>query len=214
SDIDMEPVQGYRFSSWGTGYGDIRLVPDLSTLRLATWLPKTALVLCDVYYDGEDRMVEFAPRTILKQQIQRAKERGYTAMGATELEMYLFKDSYEEAARKNYQNLEPIGGYIEDYHIFQGTKEEHIIGALRHHMDRSGVPIESSKGEAGPGQQEVNWRFSDLLEAADRHTIFKHAAKEIAWQNGCSITFMAKWDERYCGSSMHVHVSLWDEKGE
>ncbi|MFQ5865212.1 MAG: glutamine synthetase family protein [bacterium] len=211
-DMEMDPVPGYAFTSWEKGYGDFRLIPDLKTLRLATWLEKTAIVLCDVYNEEEDVLVEVAPRTILRKQVEKAAKQGYIAMGGSELELYVFKDSYEEAAFKKYMDLEPIGQYIEDYHILQGTKEEFVIGAIRHHLDRSGVPVEFSKGEWGPGQQEINLRYADFLEMSDRHTIYKHAAKEVALQQGCSITFMAKWDQRYAGSSMHLHASLWKQK--
>jgi glutamine synthetase len=210
-DMEMDPVPGYAFTSWSDGYGDFRLVPDLHTLRLASWLEKTALVLCDVYREENDVLIELAPRTILKKQVERAANRGYRVMGGSELELYVFKDSYEDAARKQYIDLEPIGRYIEDYHIFQGTKEEFVIGAIRRHMDRSGVPVEFSKGEWGPGQQEINLRFADFLEMSDRHTIYKHAAKEIAYQQNCAITFMAKWEQKYAGSSMHLHASIWDK---
>lgn len=213
-DMDMDPVPGYQFTSWAKGYGDFRPVPDFSTLRVASWQEKTALVLCDVYEEESDALVPYAPRGILRKQLARAAERGYTAMGASELELYVFKDSYEDVAKKSFVNLEPIGRLIEDYHIFQGTKEEHLIGAIRRHLERSGVPVESSKGEWGPGQQEIGLRYADLLEMADRHTIYKHAAKEIAWASGHAITFMAKWDERYAGSSCHIHMSLWDADGK
>ncbi len=213
-DMEMEPVPGYKFTSWATGYGDFRLVPDLTTLRYASWLEKTAIVICDVYNEEKDELVEIAPRNILRQQLERVKALGYTAMGASELELYVFSDTYEEARRKNYHDLQPIGSYIEDYHIFQGTKEEFLIGAIRKHLDRSGIPVEFSKGEWGPGQQEINLRYCDFLEMADRHTLYKHAAKEIAWQNNVAITFMAKWDERFAGSSMHLHTSLWNAAGE
>jgi len=213
-DVDMDPVPGYKFTSWAKGYGDFRPVPDFTTLRVASWLEKTALVLCDVYEEEGDELVRYAPRAILRKQLARAAERGYTAMGASELELYVFKDSYEDVAKKSFVNLEPIGRVIEDYHILQGTKEEHLIGAIRRHLERSGVPVESSKGEWGPGQQEIGLRYADLLEMADRHAIYKHAAKEIAWQQGHAITFMAKWDERYAGSSCHIHMSLWDANGK
>ena len=213
-DMEMDPVPGYKFTSWATGYGDFRLVPDLTTLRCASWLEKTAIVICDVYNEEKDELVEIAPRNILRQQLERVKALGYTAMGASELELYVFSDTYEEARRKNYHDLQPIGSYIEDYHIFQGTKEEFLIGAIRKHLDRSGIPVEFSKGEWGPGQQEINLRYCDFLEMADRHTLYKHAAKEIAWQNNVAITFMAKWDERFAGSSMHLHTSLWNAAGE
>jgi glutamine synthetase len=213
-DMEMEPVRGYAFTNWASGYGDFRLIPDLSTLRLASWLDKTAIVLCDVYNEEEDELVAVAPRTILRQQVERAKSLGYTAMGASELELYVFSESYEEARRKHYHDLHPIGPYVEDYHIFQGTKEEFVIGAIRRHLERSGIPVEFSKGEWGPGQQEINLRYSDFLEMCDRHCLYKHLAKEIAWQNQVAVTFMSKWDERFAGSSMHLHASLWDQAGQ
>ena len=213
-DVDMDPVPGYQFTSWAKGYGDFRPVPDFNTMRVASWLDKTALVLCDVYEEESNDLVPFAPRSILRRQLGRAESMGYTAMGASELELYVFKDSYEDVARKGFINLEPIGRLIEDYHIFQGTKEEFLIGAIRRHLEKSAVPVESSKGEWGPGQQEIGLRYADLLEMADRHTIYKHAAKEIAWQQGHAVTFMAKWDERYAGSSCHIHASLWSPDGK
>ena len=213
-DMEMEPVPGYSFTSWAKGYGDFRPVPDFETLRIASWLDRTAMVLCDVREEEGDALVPFAPRSILRRQLARAAERGYVAKGASELELYIFKDSYDEVARKHYVDPEPIGRVVEDYHILQGTKEEFLVGAIRRHLERSGVPVESSKGEWGPGQQEIGLRYAELLEMADRHTIYKHAAKEIAWQQGCAITFMAKWDERYAGSSCHIHASLWSPDGE
>jgi glutamine synthetase len=213
-DIDMDPVPGYAFTSWAKGYGDFRPVPDFGTLRVASWLNKTAIVICDVMYDNREERVALSPRNILRRQVERAAKAGYTAMGASELELYVFKDSYETAADKGFIRIEPIGRVIEDYHILQGTKEEFLIGAIRSHLERSGVPVESSKGEWGPGQQEIGLRYAELIEMADRHAIYKHAAKEIAWSTGHAITFMAKWDERYAGSSCHIHMSLWDAKGK
>ena len=212
-DMEMDPVPGYQFTSWAKGYGDFRPLPDFDTMRIASWQEKSVLVLCDVYHDGRDELVELAPRSILRRQLAIAAERGFTAMGASELELYVFKDSYETAAQKHFVNIEPIGRLIEDYHILQGTKEEFIIGAIRSHLERSGVPVESSKGEWGPGQQEIGLRYAELMEMADRHSIYKHAAKEIAWQLGHAVTFMAKWDERYAGSSCHIHMSLWGDEG-
>src|ERR1044071_9071655 len=213
-DVDMDPVPGYKVTSWAKGYGDFRPVPDFNTLRLASWLEKTVLVLCDVREEENDDLVPYAPRSILRKQLASAKERGYTAMGASELELYVFEDSFDAVAKKHFVNLEPIGRIIEDYHILQGTKEEFLIGAIRRHLERSGIPVESSKGEWGPGQQEIGLRYAEALEMADRHSIYKHAAKEIAWQQGHAITFMAKWDERPAGWSCHIHMSLWDERGK
>jgi glutamine synthetase len=213
-DIDMDPVPGYAFTSWAKGYGDFRPVPDFDTMRIASWQDKSALVICDVMHDDRDEVVPLAPRSILQRQVDRAAKSGYKAMGASELELYVFKDSYETAAEKGFIRLEPIGRVIEDYHILQSTKEEFLIGAIRSHLERSGIPVESSKGEWGPGQQEIGLRYAELVEMADRHAIYKHAAKEIAWAAGRAVTFMAKWDERYAGSSCHIHMSLWDAKGK
>lgn len=211
SDMEMTPVPGYRFTSWEAGYGDVRLKPEMRTMRIASWLEKSAIIICDVYEEEQERLIRIAPRTILRDQVSRSIQKGFVPLGATEVEFFLFRDSYEEAARKQYVNLEPMGNYIEDYHILQGTKEEDVVGAIRYHLDRSGVPVESSKGEWGPGQQELNIRYADFLEMADRHVIYKHAAKEIAWQKGRALTFMAKWNSARSGSSMHIHASLWDQ---
>jgi glutamine synthetase len=209
-DMEMDPIPGYGYTSWDKGYGDFRCVPDFRTLRRASWLDKTALVLCQLTAEDDDQAVEIAPRQVLKRQIDRAHALGFVPMGATELEIFIFKETYESAKKKGFHNLETFGWYIEDYHILQGTKAEGLVGAIRHHMEESGVPVEFSKGEWGPGQHEINFRYADLMEMADRHVIYKHAAKEIAHRQDLALTFMAKWDERFAGSSMHLHVSLWD----
>ena len=213
SDMEMNPVSGYEFTGWEDGYGDVKLVPDWNTLRIASWLPKTAIVLCDLYTADGSRQVSIAPRTILRQQVKRARALGFLPMGATELEMFIFRDSYEEAREKGFSGLRPFGDYIEDYHILQASREEPLIGAIRHHLEHSGIPVETSKGEWGAGQHEINIRYCDLLDMGDRTVLFKEICKETAIQQGSSLTFMAKWDENRAGSSMHIHSSLWDVDG-
>ncbi|MBK9943815.1 MAG: glutamine synthetase [Kouleothrix sp.] len=208
-DMEMDVIPGYKYTSWETGYGDFHCVPDLSSLRRAAWLPKTAIVLCDLHTQDE-QIVEVAPRRMLQRQLERAAAMGFTIKGGSEIELYLFNESFDSAKAKNYHDLRPIGDYNEDYHILQGTKEDDLVGAIRRHLDASGVPIEFSKGEAGLGQQEINLQFCDALNQCDRNILYKHAAKEIAWQQNKAITFMAKWDERHTGSSCHIHMSLWN----
>jgi len=207
-DMEMEPVQGYRLTNWDKGYGDFHLVPDLGTLRRVSWVDKTALVLCDVQHEADHGLVEEAPRSILRQQNEKLASLGFEAMASSEIEYYLFKDSYEEAVHKNYCDLSMAGWYIEDYHVFQGAREEGFHGAVRRHLKNSGVPVESSKGEWGPGQHELNVRFAEALSMADRHCVYKECLKEVADQMGMSVSFMAKYAAELAGSSCHVHLSL------
>ena len=212
-DIEMEPVPGYKAASWDLGYGDFTLKPDLATLRRVPWLPGTALVLCDVV-DHHHADVPHSPRAILKKQLGRLEAMGLTAYVASELEFFLFDDSYESAHQKGYRNLKTAGHYIEDYHILQTTKEEGVMRALRNGLHGAGIPVENSKGEWGPGQEEINVTYAEALEMADRHAIIKNGAKEIAHGLGKAITFMAKWDYGMAGSSCHVHQSLWSKDGK
>ena len=207
TDMEMDPVPGYAAASWSLGYGDLVLKPDLATLRRVPWLEGTAQVLADVT-DHSGTLLAHAPRTILKQQLTRLAERGWKATFASELEFYLFDQTYSEAQGRGYRELRPAAWYIEDYHIFQGTKVEGLIRAIRNGMEQGGIPIEGSKGEWGPGQQEINFRCAEALEMADRHVLYKNGAKEIAHQHGKAITFMAKWSSALAGSSCHVHCSL------
>ena len=213
-DVDMEPLPGYRFANWEQGYGDFTLRPDFATLRLVPWLEKTALVLCDLLDEETAEPVEVSPRRILQRQIERAADAGYAIKCGSELEFYLFKDSYDDAAAKGYSGLTPHSTVIEDYHILQTTKDEYLIRQIRNAMDAVGVPVEFSKGEAGRGQHEINLRYAGALEMADRHTIYKNGAKEIAALNDRSITFMAKYSMEEVGSSCHVHSSLWSTDGD
>ncbi len=210
-DMEMEPVPGYRFANWERGYGDFHLVPDLQTLRIASWLDRTALVLCDIEDEQRHTLVEVAPRSILRRQIEQATQNSYGVMAASELEYYIFQESYKDAARKGHQDLDPASWYIEDYHVLQGTREEAFNGAARRHLKQSGVPVENSKGEWGLGQHELNVRYSDVLTMADRHVIYKQCLKEIADQMGISVTFMAKYAASGAGSSSHIHLSLWTD---
>lgn len=209
ADMEMEPVQGYRLANWERGYGDFHLTPDLGTLRCLSWQEKTALVLCDVREGASHELVAEAPRTLLRRQVESLRALGFRAMAASELEYYLFEDSYRQAAEKQYHDLAPAGGYIEDYHVLQGSREEGFHGAVRRHLRDSGVPVEGSKGEWGPGQHELNVRYDEVLTMADRHCVFKECLKEVAEQMGRSVTFMAKYAAELAGSSCHAHLSLW-----
>jgi glutamine synthetase len=207
-DMDMDPQPGYAMASWERGYGDFHLLPDFATLRRVPWLAGTALVLCDVAWEDGSPVVA-SPRQVLKAQVERARAAGYEAMFGSELEFYLLKESYAEAHAKHYRELTPSVPYILDYHVLATTYDEPLLRQIRNGMFAADVPVESSKGEAWPGQQEINFRYADALTTADRHVIYKNGAKEIAHLNGCSITFMAKPDHTWIGSSCHLHASLW-----
>ncbi|KAL2620216.1 hypothetical protein R1flu_000421 [Riccia fluitans] len=214
TDIDMEPVPGYKFASWESGYGDIHLIPDMRSLRLASWLEKTAFVLCDVVDDDTHDLAPHAPRSILKKQVAEAeKEGGYVCKAASELEYFLYQQNFEEAKEKKYFGLKPVGWHREDYHILQGSREEFFNGPARRHLDASGVPVENSKGEFGLGQHELNVKYAEVLEMADRHVVYKQCLKELADQLGVSVTFMAKPHVDQPGSSSHLHLSLSRKDG-
>jgi glutamine synthetase len=207
-DMEMDPQPGYTIASWDRGYGDFDLVPDLATLRRIPWLEGTALVLADVaWHDGSP--VTPSPRQVLKRQVERAAELGYTAMFGSELEFFLFRESFAEAHAKHYRDLTPSVPYILDYHLLATSYDEPFIRRIRNAMQGAGLQVESSKGEAWPGQHEINFRYADAATAADNHVVYKNGAKELAHQNGCSITFMAKPDHTSIGSSCHIHSSLW-----
>src|SRR5438067_35793 len=209
-DMEMDPQAGYAMASWEQGYGDFVLQPDLATLRKLPWLDGTALVLCDVGWEDGSPVVA-SPRQVLRAQVERARGAGYEPMVGSELEFYLLRESYEEAHAKHYRDLTPSVSYILDYHILATTFDEQLIRQIRLAMQGAGIAVESSKGEAWPGQQEINFRYSDALTMADGHAIYKNGAKEMAHQNGCSITFMAKPDHTWIGSSCHIHASLWQD---
>ena len=208
TDIEMETVPGYKATSWDTGYGDYVMKPDLATLRRVPWLPGTALVLCDVLDHHTRDGVPHSPRAMLRRQIARLEGMGLQAMMASELEFFLFRQSFEDLAAAGYRNMTPSGPYNEDYHIFQTTKEEDVMRAIRTGLTAAGIPVENTKGEASAGQGEVNVTYSDALAAADGHAVVKNAVKEIAWSKGRAVTFLAKYDHRESGSSGHIHQSL------
>jgi glutamine synthetase len=213
-DIEMEPVPGYEATGWALGYGDFTLKPDLATLRRIPWLAGTALVLCDVVDHHSHEDVPHSPRAILKRQLRRLETMKLKAYVASELEFFLFDDSYDVANQKGYRNLKTAGHYIQDYHILQTTKDEVLMRAIRNGLQGAGIPVENSKGEWGPGQEEINVRYAEALEMADRHAIIKNGTKEMAYGLGKAITFMAKWDYGMAGSSCHVHQSLWSKDGK
>ncbi len=211
TDLEMATPDGYASTSWQSGYGDYVMKPDLATIRPVPWLEGTAMVLCDILDHHTHADVPHAPRAILKRQIARLEALGFEAMMATELEFFLFEQSFDDIRKGGFRTLEPISGYNEDYHILQTTKEEGVMRPVRNHLYAAGLPIENSKGEAEAGQEELNIRYAPALDCADHHSIAKHAIKEIAWQQGRAATFLPKWHKDRVGSSSHVHQSLWKD---
>lgn len=205
-DVDMNTVDGYAMSSWESGYGDLAMHPDFDTLRLIPWLPGTAMVLADVQWlDGKP--VTASPRQILRRQLDALKAANMQALVGTELEFIVFKDSYETAWSKSYRDLIPANQYNVDYSILGTTRVEPLLRAIRLGMAGAGLTVESAKGECNFGQHEIAFRYEDALKSCDHHVVYKTGAKEIADQQGCSLTFMAKFNERE-GNSCHIHLSF------
>lgn len=209
-DLPMEPIPGYGFASWEQGYGDLHLVPDLSTARRAGWAPDTVWVICDLTDTDSHQPIAVAPRTVLHRQLERAEQLGVEPRSASELEFFIYQDSFRDLATGGYEHLSPAGWYIEDYHLLQGARVEPYVGEVRRALTASGIAVESSKGEWGRGQHEINIVYRPTGEMADHHSVMKHAMKEIADRRGIAVTFMAKPHSDEAGSSCHVHLSLWD----
>jgi len=210
-DVEMRTVGGYAMSSWDSGYGDFVMQPDLATLRLTPWNPGTALVLCDLAAE-DGTPIAASPRQILKRQIARLAQRGLVAYVGTELEFIVFQDSFEEAWKKGYDHLTPANQYNVDYSITGTSRVEHLLRRIRNEMTAAGLYVESAKGECNLGQHEIAFRFADALTTCDNHSVYKTAAKEIAAQEGMSLTFMPKWNDRE-GNSCHIHISLRTPEG-
>ncbi len=206
--IDMDPLDGFKLANWDTGFGDFEMRPDLATLRVLPWQTATAIVLCD-YLRHDETLVAEAPRSVLHSQLSRLKKKGLDCFCASELEFYLFNQTFHSAFENGYNDLQPSSDYRIDYHIMQPTRDEPIMRAIRNGMTEAGIPIENSKGEWSRGQHEINFRYTDPLAMADRHVVFKQGVKEIAEQFGKSVSFMAKYAAKEAGNSCHLHISLW-----
>ncbi|MGZ4455251.1 MAG: glutamine synthetase family protein [Nocardioides sp.] len=205
-DVDMNTVGGYAISSWEQGYGDMEFVLDEDTIRLLTHLPATALVQCDLVWPDGSPVVQ-SPRTILRRQLDRVAERGWTALSGTELEFIAFDTTYEQAHTDGYRDLTPVNQYNVDYSILGTTRVEPLLRDIRNHMYAAGLDVEGAKGECNFGQHEIGFLYAEAMTTADNHAVYKNVAKEIAAQHGQAITFMAKYDQRE-GSSCHIHLSL------
>ncbi len=210
-DVDMDTVAGYEMSSWERGYGDFVMKPDFDTLRPIPWQEATVLLMADVLWEDDSDVVA-SPRQILRRQLARLEERGWRAMAGTELEFMVFRDTYEEAWKAGYRDLDPANLYNVDYSMLGTARVEPLIRRIRNSMMGAEMEVENSKGECNFGQHEINFHYSDALSAADDHVIYKNGAKEIAAQEGMSLTFMAKYNERE-GNSCHIHCSIANEDG-
>jgi len=211
-DVDMTTADGFAMSSWDRGYGDFVMRPDPATLRLVPWYPGTAMVQCDLAWE-DGRPVDASPRQILRRQVDRLADRGLVAYVGTELEFIVFRDTYEQAWDKGYRDLEPVNQYNVDYSLTGTGRIEGLLRRIRNEMTGAGMYVESAKGECNLGQHEVAFRYADALTTCDQHVVYKTGAKEIASQEGMSLTFMAKYNERE-GNSCHIHISLRSTDGE
>lgn len=228
ADMDMTPIEGFKYANWERGYGDFHMVPDLTTLRVMSWKDSSAMVLCDVMAphgggggkgegEGEaaDPFLPFAPRSVLRRQIASSQSIGYSIVAASELEFYLNETSYRDAYKAGYhqEGMRSVSDYVQDYHTLQTAREEKYTQEFRRHLKRSGIPVECSKGEAGVGQHELNVRYTDILHMSDRHSVYKQCLKEMADDMGISVTFMAKPYTDATGSGCHIHLSLHNADG-
>src|ERR1044071_4824913 len=206
--MEMDPLDGFKVASWEAGFGDFAFRPDIQTLRVLPWQTATALVICD-YVREDGSLVREAPRSVLRQQLERLNRQGFTCFCASELEFYLFNQTYHSAFTSGYRDLQPSSDYRIDYHVMQPTRDEPLMRAIRNHMTAPRIPVESSKGEWSRGQHEINFKYAEPLSMADMHVLFKQGVKEIADQHAKAVSFMAKYAPSEAGNSCHIHMSLW-----
>lgn len=206
--LDMDPLDGFKVANWDAGFGDFGFSPDLDTLRVLPWQPGAAMVLCDFVRESGELVAE-APRSVLRRQLDLLTKRGMTCLCASELEFYLFNQTYHAAHANGYRDLQPSSDYRIDYHLMQPTRDEPLMRAIRNGMCAARVPVESSKGEWSRGQHEINFTCAAPLPMADMHAVFKQGVREISEQHGKAVTFMAKYAPSEAGSSCHIHMSLW-----
>ena len=206
--MEMDPLDGFRLASWDTGFGDFAMRPDLSSLRRIPWQPGAAWVICD-FLHPDGRLVAEAPRSVLHRQLDRVKKAGMTCFCASELEFYLFNQTFHSAFKSGYRELQPSSDYRIDYHLMQPTRDEPLMRAIRNQMTDARVPVESSKGEWSRGQHEINFTYDQPLPMADMHVLFKQGVKEMVEQQGKAVSFMAKYSATEAGNSCHIHMSLW-----
>lgn len=206
--LEMDPLDGFKVANWDAGFGDFEMRVDPSTFRLLPWQPGAALVLCD-FVRADGTLVAEAPRSVLRRQLDRLAERGFSCFCASELEFYLFNQTYHAAHEAGYRDLRPSSDYRIDYHLMQPTRDEPLMRAIRNGMTAARVPVESSKGEWSRGQHEINFTYAEPLPMADMHVLFKQGVKEMAEQQGRSVSFMAKYAPSEAGNSCHIHMSLW-----
>ncbi|WP_333758994.1 gamma-glutamylethanolamide synthetase GlnA4 [Streptomyces sp. ISBFB 2968] len=210
-DADMNTVDGYAMSSWDRGYGDFAMRADPATLRRLPWNEGTAMAVADLAWEDGSPVLA-APRQILRRQLERLAGHGYTAQVGTELEFIVFRDTYEHAWDANYRGLTPANQYNVDYSVLGTGRVEPLLRRIRNEMAGAGLTVESAKGECNPGQHEIAFRYDEALVTCDQHAVYKTGAKEIAAQEGMSLTFMAKYNELE-GNSCHIHLSLADADG-
>lgn len=206
--LEMDPLEGFAVANWDSGFGDFEFAPDLSTLRLLPWQPGSALVICD-FRRADGELVAEAPRSVLRRQLERLEAKGWSCACASELEFYLFNQTFEAAHANGYRELLPSSDYRIDYHLMQTTRDEPLMRAIRNGMTGAGIAVESSKGEWSRGQHEINFTYGAPLAMCDQHVLFKQGVKEIASQFGKAVTFMAKYAPSEAGNSCHLHLSLW-----
>lgn len=208
--MEMDPVDGFKLANWDKGFGDFSMVPDPASARPLPWQTGTALVLCDLYHhDG--KLVEEAPRSVLRRQIERLASHSLSCKAASELEFFLFNQTYQNAKAGGYAALAPSSEYRIDYHILQPGRDEEIFREMRLMLESAGIAVETTKGEWGCGQHELNILYDDPLPMADKHIILKLCVKEIAARHGKCVTFMPKYNSKEAGSSCHIHISIWKD---
>ncbi|MEX0957373.1 MAG: glutamine synthetase family protein [Rhizobiaceae bacterium] len=207
------PEDGGGFS-YPQDDGDLKLLPDLSTLSEVPWeSDPTAQVVCDlVHQDGSE--IEFTPRNVLKRVVRAYDKRGLKAVVAPEIEFYLVRKNPDP----DYPLTPPIGrsgrpiGGGQGYSIAGVNEFDELIDDIYEFSEKQGLEIDTLIHEEGAGQLEINLRHGDPVELADQVFMFKRTIREAALKHETYATFMAKPIQDQPGSAMHIHQSIVDKR--
>lgn len=214
--LDDMAKEGAGFAGFATGEmnqgphdPDMISIPDFSSLTIVPWRKNCAWVAGNVHVEGKPW--PYCPRTILRRQLDLARDRGYLLNFGVEPEFMLLKKN-EQGHYVTYDALDNLGKPCYDLRALHRNLD--LMTTLIKYMQEMGWTPYANDHEDANCQFEINWVYSDALTSADRHTFFKWMVRCVAEQHGLLATFMPKPFSNLTGNGAHFHMSLWDPQNK